>query len=127
MHEWAIAEGIIKAVEEQLRSGVKPSRIVVVAGELQNLDLEVMKGYLNPALSELVPEASVEYEVEEARFECRSCSFEWSLRESVLTDEEREAIHFLPEAFHAYIRCPRCGSRDVEVTSGRGVRLRIEY
>ena len=127
MHEWAIAEGIIKAVEEQLESGVRPSRIVVVVGELQNLDLEVMRGYLDPALSELASGASLEYEIEEARFECRFCGFKWSLKESVLTDEERELIHFLPEAFHAFMRCPRCGSRDIKVTSGRGVRLMIEY
>jgi hydrogenase nickel incorporation protein HypA/HybF len=40
-----------------------------------------------------------------------------------LDEEAREAIHFLPEAAHAYIRCPKCGSPDFEILSGRGVWL----
>jgi hydrogenase nickel incorporation protein HypA/HybF len=36
---------------------------------------------------------------------------------------EREAVHFLPEAAHAYLRCPRCGSVDFDVAAGRGVSI----
>jgi hydrogenase nickel incorporation protein HypA/HybF len=40
-----------------------------------------------------------------------------------LDPDMRESIHFLPEAGHAFIRCPSCGSPDYAVTSGRGVYI----
>ncbi len=38
-----------------------------------------------------------------------------------LGENEQEAIHFVPEAAHAFIRCPACGSPDFEISKGRGV------
>jgi hydrogenase nickel incorporation protein HypA/HybF len=37
--------------------------------------------------------------------------------------EVSEAIHFVPEMAHVYIKCPSCGSPDFEVVEGRGVWL----
>ena len=34
---------------------------------------------------------------------------------------EREAIHFVPESAHAFLRCPACKSPDFEISKGRGV------
>jgi hydrogenase nickel incorporation protein HypA/HybF len=41
-----------------------------------------------------------------------------------IEDDIKEAIHFLPEAVHAYISCPNCGSFDFEIVGGRGVYIR---
>ena len=41
-----------------------------------------------------------------------------------MTEETREAIHFLPEAAHAFVRCPSCGSPDFAVSKGRGVSIK---
>ena len=40
-----------------------------------------------------------------------------------LDEQTREAIHFLPEAAHAFIRCPSCKSPDYRVQAGRGVSI----
>ena len=38
-------------------------------------------------------------------------------------EQEREAIHFLPESAHAYLRCPGCGGPDFVLAAGRGVSI----
>ena len=40
-----------------------------------------------------------------------------------MTEEISEAIHFVPEMAHVYIKCKECGSPDFEVIEGRGVWL----
>jgi Zn finger protein HypA/HybF involved in hydrogenase expression len=38
-----------------------------------------------------------------------------------------EAIHFIPELSHAFVRCPECGSPDFIILAGRGITLeRVE-
>jgi hydrogenase nickel incorporation protein HypA/HybF len=126
VHEWALAEAVVLTLSQYLREvGLsRVSRVVVSLGELQAVDREVFEF----ALRELASLYGVEvgrFEVvdEEASFECRSCGFRWGLRDLNLPDEVRESIHFLPEAAYAYVRCPRCGSADFALLSGRGVRL----
>jgi hydrogenase nickel incorporation protein HypA/HybF len=38
-------------------------------------------------------------------------------------ENELEAIHFVPEIAHTYLRCPKCDSPDFEILGGRGVTL----
>ena len=40
-----------------------------------------------------------------------------------LNEDESEAIHFIPEVFLVHTRCPKCGSPDFEITTGRGVSI----
>jgi len=40
-----------------------------------------------------------------------------------MDEETSEAIHFVPEMAHVYIKCPSCDSPDFEVLEGRGVIL----
>jgi len=121
VHEWALAESILAAAAKA--SGGRPVRVIrVVLGELQNVDAEA----LMLALRELkagtpLEAAEVALEVEPAEFECAVCGARWTLRESEVGEGEREAIHFVPELVHAFVRCPRCGSRDFRVVRGRGV------
>ena len=48
---------------------------------------------------------------------------EWLFGEAIkgLSEEQSEAIHFIPEVAHVYIRCPECESPDFEFVKGRGV------
>jgi len=126
VHEWALAEAVVLSLSQYLREvgWGRASRVIVSLGELQAVDREVFEF----ALKELanlygVEVGSFELVEEEASFECRSCGFRWRLRDLDLPDEVRESIHFLPEAAYAYIRCPRCGSADFVLVSGRGVKL----
>jgi hydrogenase nickel incorporation protein HypA/HybF len=127
MHEWALAEAVIEATSSAL-AGRDPACLRVVSvsvGELQAIDQEIFSFALS-TLREERPFHAAEYrlQTEPARFRCGSCSAEWSLQETKnLGEETQEAIHFLPEAAHAFIRCPRCSSPDYHVQAGRGVYI----
>jgi len=127
MHEWALADAVIEATSAAL-AGRNPSclrGVTVTVGELQAIDHEIFTFALN-TLREERPfrGASYRLETEHARFLCVSCEREWSFAETRgLDDQTREAIHFLPEAAHAFIRCPSCGSPDYRVQKGRGVSI----
>jgi hydrogenase nickel incorporation protein HypA/HybF len=128
MHEFALAEGVIStALEVAKKEGLKRiSRIGVAIGELQQIERELFA----QAITEIMPEAhpqlagvDVDLRIEPARFCCRSCGREFGFADAggELAEEESEAIHFIPELAHTYLRCPACKSPDFEVTKGRGV------
>lgn len=127
MHEWALAEAVIEATSSAL-GGRDPAclrGVTVRLGELQAIDHEIFSFALETLLQER-PFRSAAYtlETEAASFRCTSCGRDWKLADSAgLTDETREAIHFLPEAAHAFVRCPSCGSPDYRVQAGRGVHI----
>jgi hydrogenase nickel incorporation protein HypA/HybF len=127
MHEWALAESVIEAASAAL-GGRDPSTLRTVTvriGELQAIDreifqfaLSVLRGEKSFAAAEFV------LETETATFRCLSCDTEWSWSGMPgLESSEREAIHFLPEAAHAFITCPTCRSPDFRVEKGRGVSI----
>ncbi len=127
MHEWALAEAVIEATSSAL-GGRDPSclrGVTVLLGELQAIDREIFTFALNTLLEERpFRAAAYTLQTEPARFRCTSCEREWTLADSPgVGAETREAIHFLPEAAHAFMRCPSCGGPDYRVQSGRGVRI----
>jgi hydrogenase nickel incorporation protein HypA/HybF len=130
MHELALAEAVIHAaLETAEREGLSAlDRIEVRLGELQRIQRETFEF----ALSEVMPAAEprlaatrIQVEVEPTRLRCRSCgerfapSPETGPQEAVAS----EAIHFIPELAHAFLRCPGCGSPDFEIVEGRGVSI----
>ena len=64
-------------------------------------------------------------QIEPATFRCRACGGAFLLRDAVGAegDDEREAIHFVPELAHAFMTCPTCRSPDFEIVAGRGVAI----
>ncbi len=127
MHEWALAEAVIAAVEK-IRSENAGRSVVSVRlrlGELQNVDREAFGAGLAAALGNLpYGLEAFHFLSEEAAFRCRACGHRWPLADFPgIGPEEREAIHFLPESAHAYLRCPGCGSPDFELAAGRGVSI----
>jgi hydrogenase nickel incorporation protein HypA/HybF len=124
MHEWALAEATIETVRREA-AGRRVLGVRLAFGELQQVDREIFTA----ALADLAPAAGLatdafEIAGEPARFACRACAATWALADVPgLSDDDREAIHLLPEAVHAYLRCPRCGSADFDVAAGRGVSI----
>ena len=125
MHEWALAEAVIAAAQEiaekeKLRE-VKEVNIKV--GELQQVEEDVLRF----ALSQLKPAnfKNAEFRISKAKttLKCRACGNTWLFRKNKLDAENAEAIHFVPEVAHAYVKCPKCGSPDFEIAEGRGVWL----
>jgi hydrogenase nickel incorporation protein HypA/HybF len=125
MHEWALAEAVITAAQqiaekEKLR---EIREVNIKIGELQQVEQDI----LSFALSQLKPAIfkNAEFHIAKAKttLKCRVCGNTWLFSKSKLDENTAEAIHFVPEVAHAYIKCPKCGSPDFEISEGRGVWL----
>ncbi|MBS7631589.1 hydrogenase nickel incorporation protein HypA [Candidatus Bathyarchaeota archaeon] len=124
MHEWALAEGIIsKADRIAIENNLEITDIVIQIGELQQIDDEILQFALEQLRTDNMKKARFTLETIKAKLKCRACGEEWRLDLSSLDEESSEAVHFVPEMAHVYIKCPRCGSPDFEVLEGRGVWL----
>jgi hydrogenase nickel incorporation protein HypA/HybF len=131
MHELALADAVITTALEAARKGGirRIVRIDVAVGELQRIKRDLFEFALRevvPAGEPLLASVKIDLEIEPVRFRCRPCRHQFGSGD---TDgphgkDEQEAIHFIPELAHAYVRCPRCHSPDFEVTQGRGVAIR---
>ena len=125
MHEWALADAVVAAARAAGVNTAGPRTVTVRVGELQAIDREIFAFALRSLATEAAfPEEHFRLETEPAQFLCRACGRGWGLAEDpALTAEEHEAIHFLPESVHAFVRCPGCGSVDFSVEKGRGVSI----
>jgi len=130
MHELALAEAVVEAALATARTEriSRLTRIVVRIGELQSIEREVFEFALKevvPAADPRIAGAQIELETERARFHCRPCGCDFGLDDAPRPTEEAdsEAIHFVPELAHAFLRCPRCESPDFALEGGRGVIL----
>jgi hydrogenase nickel incorporation protein HypA/HybF len=125
MHEWALAEGIVStAVRVAENEGLlKITEIVINIGELQQIEHEILMFGLEQLKTPIMKDARFVLKPIQGRFRCRVCGEEWAFSPDTVDEEVSEAIHFVPEMAHVYIKCPKCGSPDFDVTEGRGVWL----
>lgn len=129
MHEWALAEAVIKTSIDAMNkeNGKRIVEINLVIGELQTIDMDAFSFALNELTKGTPAEgAKINFEFEKPVFKCNNCGYEWSIDslENILNKDEIEAIHFIPELSHSFIRCPRCSSPDFDVIKGRGVYIK---
>ena len=125
MHEWALAEAVIAAASEAAKKeGLREvTEVRIRVGELQQIEQEVFKFALSQLKKAELESARFRIEKVRAKLECRACGHTWIFSKERLDEGTIEAIHFVPEVAHAYVKCPRCGSPDFEVLEGRGVWL----
>jgi len=125
MHEWALAEAVIaaasQAAEKEGLQEVKEVKIKV--GELQQIDLDILEFALSQLKPAKLKHTKFSIEVAKAELKCRVCGYRWFFKKRRMDENAVEAIHFVPEIAHAYIKCPKCGSPDFEILEGRGVWL----
>ncbi|MEM1581528.1 MAG: hydrogenase nickel incorporation protein HypA [Candidatus Bathyarchaeia archaeon] len=123
MHEWALAEAIISAVSQIAeKESIKEVREVRLRiGELQQVDREILSFALSQIRSGKLANTKFVMRTVKASFKCRVCGHKWFFREVEVANNVKESIHFVPEVAYAYVRCPKCGSPDFEILSGRGV------
>jgi hydrogenase nickel incorporation protein HypA/HybF len=128
MHEWALAESVVETVKKHLEGRQKPrlKSVTLLFGELQRIDQEIFEhGLENLLEGESFGSDVFHIEQEKASFRCNRCKADWGFEDLAdLQEDEREAIHFMPEAAHVYMRCPRCSSPDFQVERGRGVLVK---
>ena len=125
MHEWALAEAVITAAQQiaEKEKLKEVKEVTVKVGELQQVERDILQF----ALAQLKPASfkNAKFRIIKAKTElrCRVCGHTWLFRKQKLDESTAEAIHFVPEVAHAYIKCPKCGSPDFEIAKGRGVWL----
>jgi hydrogenase nickel incorporation protein HypA/HybF len=126
MHEWALAEAVLaaalEAAEKEKLEGVSEVRVKV--GELQQVDTEILDFAFSQLKLESFKDAKLVVEIEKAEFRCRVCGHSWIFGKNKIDKDSAEAIHFVPEVAHVYIKCPNCGSPDFEIVKGRGIWLK---
>jgi hydrogenase nickel incorporation protein HypA/HybF len=125
MHEWALAEAVIKtATEIAEKEDLKHvTEVILRIGELQQAERPIFRF----ALIQLKPAKFVNtkfrFRKAKTKLKCRVCCHTWIYDRRDVDKETAEAIHFIPEIAHTFIKCPKCGSPDFEITEGRGVLL----
>jgi hydrogenase nickel incorporation protein HypA/HybF len=125
MHEWALAEALISATSQIAeKEGLKEiTEVKIKVGELQQIELGILRFALSQLKSPKFKKAKITIRIEKAKLKCRVCNHQWIFDREKLDTDTAEAIHFIPEIAHTYIKCPKCGSPDFEVKQGRGVWL----
>jgi len=130
MHEWALAESILAAAVEAAKKEKmkKITQITVGLGELQQIAMDVFEFALDAIKKDHKKElgdVNIKIETIESNLKCNNCSNEWKFSDMKknISGDEGEAIHFIPEVAFVHTRCPKCGSPDFEITTGRGVSI----
>jgi hydrogenase nickel incorporation protein HypA/HybF len=128
VHEYALAEGVVAtALQAAAAEGLtRITRVEVAIGQLQRIEEELFAFALRQVLPAGDPRLTgVEFHLRSApaRLRCRVCDTGFDLEQGAggLGAQAGEAVHFVPEVVHAFLRCPACGSPDYEVREGRGV------
>jgi len=125
MHEWALAEAILasaKGIAEKEKL-TEVTEVTIRIGELQQVEPGILRFALSQMKTELFSNAKFRVLKAKTTLKCRVCETTWQFNLKKLDKATSEAIHFVPEVAHTYIKCPNCGSPDFEIGSGRGVWL----
>ena len=125
MHEWALAEAILASANEiAAKENLKEvTEITIRLGELQQVEPSILRFALSQMKTPLFKSAKFRILKAKTSLKCRVCGTTWQFNSKKMDKETAEAIHFVPEVAHTYIKCSRCGSPDFEIVSGRGVWL----
>ena len=125
MHEWALAEAVIKAASEiaEKEKLVEVSEVKIKIGELQQVEREILQFALSQLRTDKFKKAKFRVTRAKTKLKCRMCGCTWLFKKEKFDAATAEAIHFIPEVAHSYVRCPRCGSPDFEIIGGRGIWL----
>jgi hydrogenase nickel incorporation protein HypA/HybF len=125
MHEWALAEAILKSAEQvaEKENLKEVAEITIRIGELQQVEAPILRFALNQLKHSFFKKAKFRILKAKSTLKCRVCGTTWEFSFRKLDKAAAEAIHFVPEVAHTYVKCPKCGSPDFEIVSGRGVWL----
>jgi len=125
MHEWALAEAVISTVSQIAeKEGLKEvAEVEIKVGELQQIELDILEFALSQLKTLKLKNVKFHIKTVKAELKCRVCGHKWIFRKEKMNEEIAEAIHFVPEIAHTYIKCPKCGSPDFEILKGRGIWL----
>ena len=123
MHEWAFAEAVIAAASEVAEKErlQEVTEVKLKIGELQQIEHEILEFAFSQLKTAKFKNTKFDIEVVKAELKCRVCGYKWIFEKENMDTSTAEAIHFLPEIAHTYIKCLKCGSPDFEILEGRGI------
>ncbi len=134
MHEWSIAAGIVGSLASlQKERNARVRKVEVGVGQLSGIDVDTLR-YALCSLGDTEGLKGVDYSVtiNEGRFKCLKCGHEWNFNESRETLKEisketcgveepdglESPLHFFPQLITVFLKCPKCGSSDIDVIGG---------
>lgn len=141
MHEWSLASGLISTLQDYVKSkgGGRVVSATVRIGTLSMVDPDTMKEALG-MLSKPAGLSGVNWQVKrvDTRFSCKQCGTKWAFSE--VEDDLRRTMppelsihgetgekdahdHYPPEFVYAWMKCPKCGNKDYDVTDISGAAL----
>jgi hydrogenase nickel incorporation protein HypA/HybF len=125
MHEWALAEAILSSTKQvaERESLKEVTEVTIKVGELQQVEPPILRFALSQMKPAIFKRTKFHILKAKSTLKCKVCSNTWQFSLKKLDKATAEAIHFVPEAAHSFIKCPKCGSPDFEIVSGRGVWL----
>lgn len=125
MHEWALAEAILSAAKQiaEKENLKEITEVTIKIGELQQVERSILRFAINQQKNSQFRKTKFHIRRSKTGLKCRVCSTVWFFQKEQVDEATAEAIHFIPEVAHACIKCPKCGSPDFEIVSGRGVWL----
>jgi hydrogenase nickel incorporation protein HypA/HybF len=125
MHEWALAEAILTTATQiaEKEKLLEVTEVTIRVGELQQITPSILRFALSQMKTRPFNKAKFRILKAKTSLKCRVCGTSWNFSMKQLDKTTAEAIHFVPEVAHTYIKCPNCGSPDFEIISGRGIWL----
>ncbi len=125
MHEWALAEAILASAKE-IAEKEKLKEVIEVTiriGELQQVEPQILRFALLQMKTDAYKGTRFRILKAKSSLKCRVCGTTWQFNPKKLDKATAEAIHFVPEVAHTFVKCPKCCSPDFEIVNGRGVWL----
>lgn len=125
MHEWALAEAVIASARQiaQQEHLQKITEVTIRIGELQQVDPPILRFALKQLSEGIFKGTKFRILKAASKLKCRVCGTIWKYNSKKFDKATTEAIHFIPEVAHTFIKCPKCRSPDFEIASGRGIWL----
>ena len=139
MHELGIAQSIVDfAVSEaRARNSSRVAEVQVEVGELAMIDRGILSNALRTLRSgPMLASCRFRVRTRKVSFKCRKCSATWPMAEAMKQlenvapellvrepDSSELPLHFLPSLYPAFVRCPKCGSADLDVSAGEDVKI----
>jgi hydrogenase nickel incorporation protein HypA/HybF len=125
MHEWALAEAILTSAKKiaEKEHVTTVTEVTIRVGELQQVEPPILRFALSQMKQGIFSKSKFRILKAKSTLKCRVCNTTWRYNTKKVDKAISEAIHFVPEAAHTYIKCPKCGSPDFEIVTGRGVWL----
>jgi hydrogenase nickel incorporation protein HypA/HybF len=125
MHEWALAEAVLKAATDiaEKENLAEVTEVNMKIGEMQQVERPILRFALKQLKPANFKNAKFRITTAKTTLKCHVCGNTWLFEKQKLDDATKEAIHFVPEVAHTYIKCPKCGSPDFEIAQGRGIWL----